>query len=280
MSLAIVLKWAALQRQHISQYTFNGVVKVWMADAASICREIVSHKEFFQSWEGDSLNDSFEKVIVSLVKGMKALSTADASKIIDALSNSPYGQKGTKNIKSAIDAKLSAHNMERSKPSVNVCDVNKQHIKNPLTIFTQDEVSNLQSPRVSESAKFTLIVERHAKQKTKKITTYKQIRLNLIGCTHPHELTVRKLTAMHVLVHYSVLPTAQQRFDKFNELKDAVKTGRKPWPFDPIQEFPECMSELPMDVMEYAYGEDKPITMSCPGLHLVDPKIPMRRFVN
>ena len=75
LSLAIVLKWAALQRQHISQYTFNGVVKVWMADAASICREIVSHKELFQSWEGDSLNDSFEKVIVSLVKGMQALST-------------------------------------------------------------------------------------------------------------------------------------------------------------------------------------------------------------
>ena len=116
--------------------------------------------------------------------------------------------------------------------------------------------------------------------KTKKITTYKQIRLNLIGCTHPHEFTVRKLTAMHVLVHYNVLPTAQQRFEKFNELKDAVKTGRKPWPFDPIQEFPECMSELPMDVMEYAYGEDKPITMVCLGLHLVDPQIPMRRFVN
>ena len=85
---------------------------------------------------------------------------------------------------------------------------------------------------------------------------------------------------MHVLVHYSVLPTAQQRFDKFNELKDAVKTGRKVFPLDPMQEFPECMSELPMDVMEYAYGEDKPITMVCLGLHLLDPQIPMRRFVN
>ena len=136
-----------------------------MADAASICREIVSHKEFFQSWEGDSLNDSFVTVIVTMVNKLKALSAEDASKIIDVLSNSPYGQKGTKTIKCAINAKVSAHNMQRSKPSVNVCDVNKQHIKNPLTIFTQEEVSNLQSPRVSESAKFTLIVERHAKQK-------------------------------------------------------------------------------------------------------------------
>ena len=117
---------------HLTIYFLTGVVKVWMADAASICREIVSHKEFFQSWEGDSLNDSFEKVIVSLVKGMKALSAADASKIIDVLSNSPYGQKGTKNIKSAIDAKLSAHNMERSKPSVNANDVVRQHIKDCL----------------------------------------------------------------------------------------------------------------------------------------------------
>ena len=150
---------------HLTKTTFRpGVVKVWMADAASICRETLSHKEFFQSGEGDSLNDSFEKVIVSLVKGMKALSAADASKIIDVLSNSPYGQKGTKNIKSAIDAKLSAHNMERSKPSVNVCDVVRQHIKNPLTIFTQEEVSNLENLKVSESAKFTIIVERHAKK--------------------------------------------------------------------------------------------------------------------
>ena len=150
---------------HLTIYFLTGVVKVWMADAASICREIVSHKEFFQSWEGDSLNDSFEKVIVSLVKGMKALSTADASTIIDALSNSPYGQKGTKNIKSAIDAKLSAHNMERSKPSVNANDVVRQHIKNILTIFTQEEADKLQNHRVSEAAKFTVIVERHAEQK-------------------------------------------------------------------------------------------------------------------
>ena len=60
---------------HLTIYFLTGVVKVWMADAASICREILSHKEFFQSGEGDSLNDSFEKVIVSLVKGMQALST-------------------------------------------------------------------------------------------------------------------------------------------------------------------------------------------------------------
>ena len=117
-------------------------------------------------------------------------------------------------------------------------------------------------------------------KKTKKITTYKQIRLNLIGCTHPHEFTVRKLVAMHVLLHYSVLPTAKQRFDKFKELKDAVRTGRKPWPFDTIQEYPECITQLPLEVLEHAYGEDKPITMVCLGLHLVDPQIPMRRFVN
>ena len=85
---------------------------------------------------------------------------------------------------------------------------------------------------------------------------------------------------MHVLVHCSVLPNAKRRYEKFKGLEDAVRRGRKPWPFDPIQEFPECMSELPMDVMEYAYGEDKPITMVCLGLHLVDPQIPMRRFVN
>ena len=149
---------------HLTIYFLTGVVKVWMADAASICREIVSHKEFFQSGEGDSLNDSFEKVIVSMVKGLKALSAADASKIIDVLSNSPYGQKGTKTIRCAINAKVSSHNLQRSKSSVNGCDVNKQHIKNPLTIFTQKEVSILESQKVCESAKFTVIVERHAKK--------------------------------------------------------------------------------------------------------------------
>ena len=160
---------------HLTKTTFRpGVVKVWMADATSICREMVSHKELFQSWEGDSLNDSFVTVIVTMVNKLKALSAEDASKIIDVLSNSPYGQKGTKTIRCAINAKVSAHNMERSKPSVNVCDVNKQHIKNPLTIFTQEEVSNLQSHTLSESAKFTIIVERHAKQKKIIIITPKK----------------------------------------------------------------------------------------------------------
>ena len=136
-----------------------------MADAESICREMGSHKEYFQKWGGDSLDDSFVNVIVSMLSMLKELSAEDASKIIDVLSDSPYGQKGTKNIKSAIDAKLSAHNMERSKPSVNANDVVRQHIKNILTIFTQEEADKLQNHRVSEAAKFTVIVERHAEQK-------------------------------------------------------------------------------------------------------------------
>ena len=53
-----------------------------------------------------------------------------------------YGQKGTKTIR-------------------------WQHIKNPLTIFTQEEVSDLQSHTLHEKDKFKIIVERHAK-KTKK----------------------------------------------------------------------------------------------------------------
>ena len=116
------------------------------------------------------------------------------------------------------------------------------------------------------------------KQRKNKENNNLQTRLNLIGCTHPNELTVKRLTAMHVLVHCSVLPNAKRRYEKFKGLEDAVRRGRKPWPFDYMGEFPECMSELPMDVMEYAYGEDKPITMSCPGLLLVVPKIPMRSF--
>ena len=161
-----MLKWAALQRQHISHIISGiGVVTVWMADAESICREMGSHKEYFQKWGGDSLDDSFVNVIVSMLSMLKELSAEDASKIIDVLSNSPYGQKGTKTIRCAINAKVSSHNLQRSKSSVNVCDVNKQHIKNPLTIFTQEEAHKLQNHRVSEAAKFTVIVERHAKQK-------------------------------------------------------------------------------------------------------------------
>ena len=69
------------------------------------------------------------------------------------------------NIKSAIDAKLSAHNFQRSKSSVNANDVVRQHIKDILKIFTQEEADKLQNHRVSEAAKFTVIVERHAEQK-------------------------------------------------------------------------------------------------------------------
>ena len=114
----------------------------------------------------------------------------------------------------------------------------------------------------------------------KKIIITPKKRLNLIGCTHPHEFTVRKLVAMHVLLHYRVLPTAKQRFEKFKELKEAARTGRKPWPFDTIQEYPECITQLPLEVLEHAYGEDKPITMVCLGLPFLAPQIPMRRFVN
>ena len=138
-----------------------------MAGAASICSEITSHKGYFQKYGGDTMDDSFVKVIVSMLNMLKALSAEDASKIIDVLNDSPYGEKGTKTIKGSINAKVASHNLQRSMSSVNVCDVNKQHIKNPLTIFTQEEVSNLQSHKVSESAKFTIIVERHAKTNKK-----------------------------------------------------------------------------------------------------------------
>ena len=135
-----------------------------MADAESICREMGSHKEYFQKLGGECLDDSFVNVILSLLRTVKELSAEDASKIIDALSLSSYGQKGKDTIRCAINAKVSSHNLQRSKSSVNGCDVNKQHIKNPLTIFTQKEVSILESQKASESAKFTVIVERHAKK--------------------------------------------------------------------------------------------------------------------
>ena len=117
-------------------------------------------------------------------------------------------------------------------------------------------------------------------RKTNKENNNLQTRLNLIGCTKPNSFTVRRLTAMHVLVHCKVLPNAKRRYEKFKGLEDAVRRGRKPWPFDTIQEYPECITQLPLEVLEHAYGEDKPITMVCLGLHLVDPQIPMRRFVN
>ena len=69
-------------------------------------------------------------------------------------------------------------------------------------------------------------------------------RLNLVGCCFPEEHTLKRCLAMIFLMHDPELPMAKERYEKFQDLKIAVVTERKAYPFELDTMLPDKMEWL------------------------------------
>ena len=205
--------------------------------AYSICQEIEGHKKISQADGGNAVSGQLATHIINMLKHLKALSNDDASRMIKTLNTEcPYEAEDNKRIRAIIDAKLQALKGHWMKGGYQI----RQTLPEPENIFLSKEVAVLKDPKQSLSSKFALTVER----------------LNLVGCCFPEEHTLKRCLAMIFLMHYPELPMARERHEEIQDLKVAVVTERKAYPFELDTMLPDKMEHLTPSKYNYAYGDE------------------------
>ena len=103
-------------------------------------------------------------------------------------------------------------------------------------------------------------------------------RLNLIGCTAPAEETLRWMLAMLLITHYPEPLKPLEVYDKLHDLKAVVACEKKSFPFQHITTFPEHITDLPAEVIDYAYADGPPVVVELPGIKTIADKkmMPLR----
>ena len=69
---------------------------------------------------------------------------------------------------------------------------------------------------------------------------------------------------------------AKERYEKIKDLKVAVVTERKAYPFELDTILLVKMEHLPPSKYQYAYGDEKPEIAVFPGINLVADTIPIK----
>ena len=104
-------------------------------------------------------------------------------------------------------------------------------------------------------------------------------RLNLIGCSHPTQQTVKWMLAVLLLAHYGEqMPEPQIRQDKLHELKGVIIAERRSYPIPETFAFPGNPNHLPKAAFDHAYSDGAPAPKEFPGITVVAANgIPLRK---
>ena len=103
-------------------------------------------------------------------------------------------------------------------------------------------------------------------------------RLNLVGCTHPQEQTLKWVLAVVLMAHYDEMPTPKIIARKLDALKEIVASERKPSYHTQIIEFPISPHDLPKELYEHAYATSPPVTVEFEGImSFAETSIPLRK---
>ena len=229
----------------------------------SILKEVESVKSFTKTRDGlpGGVNDVvMQGMVTSIIKQVNAIRSfgaQEATWLSLALNDSPYGEAGTQKIVAAIDAAI---NKTTSIATTGAADEPKQFFKKWWTACTATDWECFRSNQ-PWSAKMTCLIAR----------------ANSIGCTHPDEQCVKWMLAMLLCVCYNELPTAKERFAKFQELKQCAITERQPWIHEHLVTFPTSVNDLPSHIWEQAYASESPINVELIGINLVANRIPLRK---
>ena len=227
----------------------------------AILNEVASVKSFFLSRSNETGNEAlaknFSNMLIQQINSCLSLPTVDATLLIDALKDSPYGDVNLKRIIACIDSKVLA-NSAASKAATASKD---QTLKFWWHFCTQGDWDCFKDTKMPFHAKLTKLVER----------------ANLIGCTNPDQQALKWMLSMVLMCHYGDVPAPKEIYEKLQELKHVIVCERKPYPLQQLTEFPDTPAELPEDVFDYAYSDEKPIAMEMSGINSVAEKmIPLR----
>ena len=209
-----------------------------------------------------NLRNSFVNALRVQINALPALAPADAAPLNEVLKDSPYGVEGTAKIVEALDAKLHQAQSPSGKKAKKPAPQHTQLLKCPWNFPVQAEWDIILNRKKSLRLKMTTLVDR----------------LNLVGCTHPCEQTLKWVLAVALMAHYFEMPSPKIIALWLDELKEIVASERKPSYHTQIIEFPISPHDLPTDLYERAYATSPPVTMEFEGImSFAETSIPLRK---
>ena len=203
------------------------------------------------------LAKNFANSIIQQINACLTLGAEEAIGVLEALKESAYEEPDKKRIIATLENKI------RTPHQAKLAGATKEQVlTNPWTVCTESDWEVFRNPTTSFHIKMTRLVER----------------LNLIGCNNPAEETLKWMLAMLLMAHYSEPLDPLKVYDKLQDLKAVVACEKKSFPFPHIITFPENITDLPQEVIDYAYADGLPIVVELPGVKtLADKKhMPLR----
>ena len=231
--------------------------------AAQLIHEIESTTAYCTSRQ--SMNDSvsaplaknFANSIIQQINSCLTLSAQEATEVLEALKGSAYEEPDKKRIIASLEAKIRTPHQVKTGGAMK-----EQVLTNPWAVCTESDWVVFRNPKASFHIKMTRLVER----------------LNLIGCTAPAEETLRWMLAMLLITHYPEPLKPLEVYDKLQDLKAVVACEKKSFPFQHITTFPDHITDLPPEVIDYAYADGPPVVVELPGIKTIADKkmMPLR----
>jgi hypothetical protein len=234
--------------------------------AMHLVKEVQHVKEFFKARgvlsttadQDQNLRNSFVNTLIVQLNVMPTFRPLDGTALSEVLKDSPYGEAGTAKIISVIDARLQSSSKTKAPQHTH----DTQCLKQPWNYPVQQEWDTIFDKKKPWTMKMSVVVER----------------LNLIGCTHPDEQTLKWVLAMVLVAHYDELPSHKVIYQKLQDLKDVFQTERKALFHEHILEYPPSAQQLPKDIYETAYPCSPPAPKELDGVIAVGENcIPLRR---
>ena len=222
-----------------------------MASAGELCSELKDLVALIAV--RDAMPDDIEAkqgVVKNLVgsfcaklRSLKLFTSQDALKVFKTLAEcSPMTDAIRIPIQEAVDARLAAG----AAVSKHSTTHHPQKLTSQLTnYFTQHDLTILRGERTSVSGRMQIVIDRFLR----------------IGLQWPHEQTVKwaiAAIALSMAEASGSYPTYNSVFHMVGDFKATIDSSRKPWDFGHIVEYPTSPSELPPDVLAYAYDEGHP----------------------
>ena len=141
-----------------------------------------------------TLQRSFTDGLLVMLNAAK-IGPTDATQLVEAWNDSPYGEEQTARIRSHIDSMMvKSHTAVK----LELGSSGRQLLKTWWNYLTQAEWGRLRDPKVPFSAKLTMMVERGLS----------------VGCIEPDEKSFGWCLSTVFMAHYDELPSATASYNK------------------------------------------------------------------
>ena len=177
----------------------------------------------------EALQRKLGSSMAAKIMNLDIVTPASAKVLLDAIKRSAYGDESCAIVIAAVDSKLDTE--------LDEAPTSKASKKNQLLVNAQHWVTSKLVAALRGKSPFEL-----------KLDAVADHLVNVLGCQHPHEQTLKFWLTLALLHHFDVYPSYQKVFDYLNVFKVAVKDCRKKTKIPPMATYPKNPHELPEPV--------------------------------